>query len=153
MNKIIKIMAIAALFCAAVSCKKGPETSTAIVAEWHLVEMTGAEASALPEVYIDFKADYTLEIYQKVGTAGRFRRYDGTYSVADELVSGKYSDGEEWGCTYTASFEADGEILVMTADENGKGEVCKYEKASLDQKEKDSADVVTKADDSVVRFL
>ena len=41
----------------------------------------------------------------------------------------------------------------MTADEKGRGEVCRYEKASLDQKEKDDADVVTKADDSVVRFF
>ena len=101
MKKIIRIMIIAALFCAAVSCKKAPETSTAIVAEWHLVEMTGA--SALPEVYIDFKADYSFEIYQKVGE-GRFRRYDGTYAVAEDIVTGEYSDGEDWGCSYTASF-------------------------------------------------
>ena len=152
MKKIIRIMIIAALFCAAVSCKKAPETSTAIVAEWHLVEMTGAGTSALPEVYIDFKADYSFEIYQKVGE-GRFRRYDGTYAVAEDIVTGEYSDGEDWGCSYTASFEADGEVLAMTADEKGRGEVCRYEKASLDQKEKDEADVVTKADDSVVRFF
>jgi hypothetical protein len=114
--------------------------------------MTGAGTSALPEVYIDFKADYSFEIYQKVGE-GRFRRYDGTYAVAEDIVTGEYSDGEDWGCSYTASFEADGEVLVLTADEKGRGEVCRYEKASLDQKEKDEADVVTKADDSVVRFF
>lgn len=149
MKKIIKIMVIAALLCAAVSCNKAPETSTAIVAEWHLVEVTGMDASALPEVYIDFKADYTFEIYQKVGE-GRFRRYDGTYAVAEDMVTGKYSDGEDWGSGYVAAF--DGDFMTLTAD-NGSGEVCKYEKASLDQKEKDSADVVTKADDSAVRFL
>ena len=159
MKKIIRIMIIAALFCAAVSCKKAPETSTAIVAEWHLVEMTGA--SALPEVYIDFKADYSFEIYQKVGDVLRYRRYDGTYAVEGELVKGEYSDGEDWGCTYKASFEADGAILVLTALETDKsgnvvseGEVCKYTKASLDQKEKDAADVVTRSgEETSRRFL
>lgn len=151
MKKIIRIMILAAALCAAVSCKKAPETSTAIVAEWHLVEMTGVEASSLPQVYIDFKADFTFELYQKVGQ-GRFRKYDGTYAVAEETVTGKYDDGENWGSGYTASFEADGEILVMTAD-NGSGEICKYEKASLDQAEKDKAEVVTRSADSVERFL
>lgn len=149
MKNIFKIMVIAALFCAAVSCKKAPETSTAIVAEWHLVEVAGMETSAVPQVYIDFKADYTFEMYQKLGE-GRYRRYDGTYAVAEDMVTGKYSDGEKWGSGYTAAF--DGDYMTLTAD-NGSGEVCKYEKASLDQSEKDKADVVTKSEDSVERFL
>ena len=151
MKNIIRIMILAAALCAAASCKKAPETSTAIVAEWHLVEMTGVEHSALPQVYIEFKADYSFELYQKVGQ-GRFRKYDGTYAVAETIVTGKYNDGEDWGSGYVASFEGDGEILVMTA-ENGSGEVCKYEKSSLDQAEKDKAYVMTKSADSVERFL
>ena len=149
MNKIKYILiALAAVFFAA-SCEKAPQTSTAIVAEWHLIEMTGAQPSDLPSVYIDFKADLTFEIYQKVGE-GRYRRYDGTYVVTENVVTGKYSDGEDWGSGYTAAFEE--EILVLTAD-NGSGEVCRYEKASLDPAEKDKADVVTKADESHSRFL
>ena len=80
----------------------------------------------------------------------RYRRYDGTYAVAEDMVTGKYSDGEKWGSGYTAAF--DGDYMTLTAD-NGSGEVCKYEKASLDQSEKDKADVVTKSEDSVERFL
>ena len=149
MNKIIKIfLAASILLCAAASCNKEPDTSAAIVAEWHLIEMTGVDASDLPQVYVDFKADMTFEIYQKIGE-GRFRKYDGTYAVAESLVTGVYSDEEEWGCGYEAAF--DGDFMTLTAD-NGSGEVCKYEKASLDQKEKDSADVVTKSV-SEKRFL
>ena len=151
MKKIIRIMILTAALCAAVSCKKAPETSTAIVAEWHLIEMTGVETSALPQIYIDFKADYTFELYQKVGQ-GRFRKYDGIYAIAETVVTGKYDDGEDWGSGYEASFEAEGEILVMTAN-NGSGEVCKYEKASLAQAEKDDAYVMTKSSDTVERFL
>lgn len=149
MNKIKYLLIAFVAVCLASSCEKAPEASTAIVAEWHLIEMTGAQPSDLPSVYIDFKADLTFEIYQKVGE-GRYRRYDGTYVVTENVVTGKYSDGEDWGSGYTASFED--EILVLTAD-NGSGEACRYEKASLDQAEKDKADVVTKADDSHPRFL
>lgn len=149
MKKIINILLVAALICAAGSCKKAPDTTTAIVAEWHLVEMTGVDPAGLPQVYIDFKADFTFEMYQKVGE-GRFRRYDGTYAVAETHVTGKYSDGEDWGSGYTAAFEEG--HMTLTAD-NGSGEVCRYEKASLDQSEKDSADVVTKADTAQERFL
>ena len=95
------------------------------------------------------------------GDVLRYRRYDGTYAVEGELVKGEYSDGEDWGCTYKASFEADGAILVLTALETDKsgnvvseGEVCKYTKASLDQKEKDAADVVTRSgEETSRRFL
>lgn len=142
------MIALAALFFAA-SCDKTPETSTAIVAEWHLIEMTGVSASDLPSVFIDFKADMTFQIYQKIGE-GRYRRYDGTYLVTENLVTGEYSDKESWGSGYTASFE--GDILVLAAD-NGSGEVCKYEKASLDPSEKEDADVVTKASETLKRFL
>ena len=154
MNRIIKILIASVLICLAASCDKAPETDIAIVAEWHLIEMTGMDAASLPQVYIDFKADKTFEMYQKVGE-GRFRKYDGTYLVTESLVTGEYSDGESWGSGYTVSFEGDDDILVLTAD-NGSGEVCRYEKASLDpldQSEKDNADVVTKAALSEGRFL
>lgn len=149
MKRIKYILIALAAVCFAASCEKAPETSTAIVAEWHLIEMTDVPASDLPSVYIEFNADLTFEIYQKVGE-GRYRRYDGTYVVTENIVTGEYSDGEDWGSGYTAAFED--EILVLTAD-NGSGEVCRYEKASLDQAEKDKADVVTKADESHSRFL
>lgn len=150
MNKIkYLLIALAVVFLS--SCVKGSDTVTAIVAEWHLVEMTGVQADDLPSVYIDFKADLTFEIYQKVGE-GRYRRYDGTYVVTEDVVTGKYSDGEDWGSGYAVSFDGDDEILVLTAD-NGSGEVCKYEKLSLDQAEKEKADVVTKAHESLPRFL
>lgn len=154
-NILVTLLSVVALVA---SCEKAPAVSEGIVAEWQLTEMTGYAAADLPEVYVDFKADLTFEIYQKVGDVLRYRRYDGTYAVEGELVKGEYSDGEDWGCTYKASFEADGAILVLTALETDKsgnvvseGEVCKYTKASLDQKEKDAADVVTKSSEEASR--
>ena len=131
-----------------------------IVGEWQLTEMTGYEASAIPSVYMDFTAEKTFDIYQKVGSVSRFRKYSGTYSVAGSIVTGVYNDGEKWGSAYRVSLEADGEVLVMTAvtlDAAGavtaEGEVTKYAKASLAQSEKDAADIMTKSTDSFVYFL
>ena len=122
--------------------------------------MTGYEAENLPQVYIEFTADKNFVIYQKVGDVPRFRKYDGTYTIAGSILTGEYSDKEKWGSAYKASIEADGEVLVLTAvtldKETGavtaEGEVCRYVKASLSQEEKDAADVITKAE-TAVRFL
>ena len=154
-------MAIALLLGLATSCKKAPKIDAGIVAEWQLTEMTGYEASALPDVYIEFTAEKNFVIYQKVGDVSRYRKYSGTYALSGSTLSGEYSDGKSWGSSYRASLEADGEVLVMTALEMDKqgnvlseGEVCKYVKASLSQKEKDAADVVTKSVEEILyRFL
>lgn len=159
MKRFVNIFVAAALVLGlAASCEKAPSLTEGIVAEWQLTEMTDYEASALPSIYIEFTADLNFVIYQKVGDVPRYRKYNGTYSVDGTVINGKYSDGEDWGSSYRAAFEADGDILVMTAfttEKDGtvtEGEILKYVKASLSQEEKDAADVVTKSEDSV-RFL
>ena len=143
------------------SCEAAPKVEEGIVAEWQLTEMTGYESSDIPSVYIDFRADLSFDIFQKVGQVQRYRRYAGTYVVDGSTLSGVYLDGKKWGSTYRVSFEADGGVLVLTALETDKegnvlseGEVCKYVKASLPQAEKDAADVITKSDaETEFRFL
>lgn len=162
MKRLINIlMAAAVLVGIASSCEKSPKVAEGIVGEWKLLEMTGYEADKLPKVHIEFNADLTFTIYQKVGDIPRYRQYQGQYLVTESVLSGEYADGEKWGSSYRAAFEADGEILVLTAlemDKSGnvlsEGEVCIYTKASLSQEEKDAADVVTRsAGDISVRFL
>ena len=159
MKKISYIFTALILTLVSVSCKKdkGPDIATGIVAEWHLVGMTGYEASQLPSVYVEFKADKSFDMYQKVGDVQRYSRYTGTYTVTGNSMNGEYSDGIKWGgdkrngITYKVSF--DGAVLCLAAD-NGSGEVCRYEKASLPQGEKDAADMKTKSSSmSEERFL
>ena len=162
MNRFLNILISAALLIGlASSCgEKAPALDSGIVAQWQLSEMTGYEAENLPQVYIEFTADKNFVIYQKVGDVPRFRKYDGTYTIAGSILTGEYSDKEKWGSAYKASIEADGEVLVLTAvtldKETGaviaEGEICRYVKASLSQEEKDAADVITKAE-TAVRFL
>lgn len=160
MKRIVNIFIAALLVSFATSCEKEAKVGKGLVAEWKLVEMTGYEASELPEVYIEFTSADEFVIYQKVGDVARFRKYNGSYTVDRSVVTGVYSDGKKWGADYRASLENGGDVLVMTAlvkdkqgNVTGDGEVCKYVKASLPQDEKDAADVATKSDDELVRFL
>ena len=140
-------VAFAFVSCGGDSGEDGPVVSEAIVAEWHLISVSGI--SSVPQVYVNFAKDMSFELYQKIGE-GRYRKYEGTYSVAGSTVSGKYSDGEKWGSDYAASFE--GEKLVLTA-QNGSEEVCTYEKKALSESDKADAILVTKSVEDGPRFL
>lgn len=149
MKTISKIILALSVFAAAVSCNKikGPVVAESIVAEWHLVSVSGQ--SSAPEVYVNFAQDLSFELYQKIGE-GRYRKYTGSYTVTESIVSGTYSDGEKWGSDYEASF--DGENLILTA-QNGSTEVCTYEKKALPDTDKAGAVLVTKSVEDGPRFL
>lgn len=151
-NKILMLLCVAflSISCGSKKGADGPQVSSSIIAEWHLVSVSGIASSAVPQVYISFAADGTFEMYQKVGSVMRYRKYDGTYTVSGNVVAGKYKDGETWGSDYAVSF--DGELLVMTA-KNGSEEVCKYEKKALSPSDKANAEVVTKSEEDSRRFL
>ena len=150
MKTIFRLILALSVLAAAVSCGEkdnGPAVSEKIVAEWHLLGVSGM--TSVPQVYVNFSQDLSFELYQKIGE-GRYRKYDGTYSVTGALVSGKYSDGEKWGSDYQASF--DGEKLLLTA-QNGSEEVCTYEKKALSETDKANAILVTKSLEDGPRFL
>ena len=149
MKTISKVILSLSILLAAVSCEriKGPVVAEAIVADWHLLSVSGM--SSAPDVYVSFAQDLSFELYQKIGE-GRYRKYTGTYVVTESLVSGTYSDGEKWGSDYEASF--DGENLVLTA-QNGSAEVCTYEKKALPDTDKAGAVLVTKSEEDGPRFL
>lgn len=151
MKNILKLLMVLSVVLGSVSCggsgDEGPQVSEKIVAEWHLVSMSGV--SSVPQVYVNFAQDMSFELYQKVGE-GRYRRYDGTYTVTGSVVSGSYSDKKKWGSDYDASF--DGEKLVLTA-KNGSAEVCTYEKKALSDTDKANAILMTKSVEDGPRFL
>ena len=153
MKKISQILFVFTIVLFASACggskDKGPDVATEIVAEWHLVSMSGLSDSAVPQVYVEFASDMWFELYQKVGD-GRYRKYEGYYTLSGSTVTGQYMDGKKWGSDYKVSFE-DGK-LVMTA-QNGSAEVCKYEKKALSDTDKASAILMTKSVEDGPRFL
>ena len=155
MKNIYKILMLVCVAFISLSCggKKGsdgPQVAGQMVAEWHLVSVSGLSTSAVPQVYINFASDMKFEMYQKVGDVMRYRKYVGTYKVSGNVVTGTYSDGEDWGSEYAVSF--DNELMVMTA-QNGSAEVCRYEKKALSASDKANAEVVTKSEEDSRRFL
>ena len=148
MKKIINraFVALAAVVLLMGCQSEGQKALSQIVGEWHY---SGVEEGVQEDIWIAFSQDMTFELYQKVGE-GRYRRYDGTYTVTGSVVSGSYSDKKKWGSDYDASF--DGEKLVLTA-KNGSAEVCTYEKKALSDTDKADAILMTKSVEDGPRFL
>ena len=98
MKNLYRIILAISVLTLSVSCGKkgdeGPVVSDKIVAEWHLLSVSGM--SSVPQVYVEFAKDLSFELYQKIGE-GRYRKYEGTYTVAGDVVSGTYADGVKWG--------------------------------------------------------
>lgn len=103
MRKMIcKAAALVALSLAALSCGKSNKDNETkalnVTGSWVLsrIETKAPAVGDVPvEIYIDF-AESSFTLYQKLGE-GRFTLFKGTYTVTGTVLSGKYSDGKEWG--------------------------------------------------------
>ena len=124
--------------CAAlafVGCGKENDTpkvdnATKVVGEWHC-----APEGYDVDVYVAFDAAGTFDEYQRLGE-GRYRHYEGTWSVEKNVLSGVYVDGTEWGSTYTLSFN--GDTMTLTAN-NESAEAIVYTKTEIPAEVKDEA--------------
>ena len=65
---------------------------------------------------MDLKADNTFDLWQKLGE-GRHRKYSGTWTLTETTLTGKYSDGKEWGSAYEVSLDEGN--LIMTETKTG----------------------------------
>ena len=103
-----------------VSCKEEQPKVLDITGQWELADIVDTKSvqigSETVEIYIDFKADNTFELWQKLGE-GRHRKHEGTWTLTESVLTGKYSDGKAWGASYEVSIE-DG-TLVMSEQKAG----------------------------------
>lgn len=106
MKRIIILFATALLVLA--SCGKAGESSVA--GSWQLASSSVALEEGY-DVYVYF-GDGSFELYQKFGSE-RYYSYKGSYSVADGVLSGRYSDGSAWASFYKVSRK--GDQLTLTA--------------------------------------
>ena len=115
-----------------------PEVTLAdlICREWH--------STSLPvdaDIYIDLKNDFKFELYQQIGE-GAYRLYRGTWNVEEDILMGKYNDGESWAASYTVAI--DGNKMTLTS-KNDAAEVSKYEAKSIPENVKSGCEVVVKS--------
>lgn len=93
------------------SCGNGSKETqpVSVAGQWELIDIMETKAAQIGsekiEVYIEFKADKTFNLWQKLG-AGRHRKYTGTWEQTANTVTGKYSDGKAWGAVYEVSMES-----------------------------------------------
>ena len=102
------------MLLALVGCEsnKGNKGSN-VAGEWQLVQWN----DATPEfnVYIDFNADGTFEMYQQVWSFD-YEYFAGNYTIADDIVTGTYTDGSNWLCGY--KFLCEGDSLTLYSQED-----------------------------------
>lgn len=85
-----------------------------ITGQWELIDIETKAVQigeAEIEVYIEFNKDNTFNLWQMIG-AGRFEKMTGTWTLNQNVLSGKYSDGKAWGANYEVGIESGN--LVMT---------------------------------------
>ena len=105
--------------------------------EWHstVMPLDGAD------IYLSFGEDNTFELYQKI-VEGAYRLYRGTWNLEEDMLTGKYNDGEDWAAAYQISI--DGETLTMTS-KNDAAEVSVYVKAEIPANVKDGSETIVKS--------
>ena len=151
--KYIKILTLCAALSVLAACDKSGAPDVVvnlaeIYGEWKLETWYGqsAEKGSVPaEVYLSFAKGGFFDLYQKLGSAGHYTAFSGTFGVgSDGLLYGNYSDRKPWGANYSFSVEDD-RLTLENPDAAEQG-VCVYVRTTIqDSVKKDAEDYGTKS--------
>ncbi len=145
MKKIMhKILLFAAAVFAFAACTD-PEADKLemVVGEWHY---TTTESGVEIDVYLGLSADYTFELYQKIGEGPHYL-YTGKYQFDGKVLTGVYADYAPWANDYQIT--RTGNTMVMTSVSNPDYSLT-YKKESIPESVKTHYMPVTKADAKTV---
>lgn len=137
MKRILLIIS-AILLLASCGRDKGKEKTTAdyLYGEWHSTSI-----SVNGDVYLSFTDDMKFEMFQKVGE-GAYRLYRGTWNVEEDVLTGKYNDGEDWAAAYRIT--VDDKSLTMTSM-NDAAEESTYTRTEIPENVRNCSDTVVKS--------
>ena len=143
MRKTIYIVLAALGLCLFAGCgssdkEKVSPTAKQLVGEWQLKTWTGETPQDF-DIYLSFGADNTFEIYQRLAEV-KYQKFTGSYQVQNDVLSGKYSGGKNFGSTYDISFNESGSTLTLTSATNVT-EVSVYERSTIPNSVKEGAAV------------
>lgn len=133
MKKVLYILAAALLV---VACGKDKPIEKGICDQWHSTSL-----SADTDIYLSLTKDNKFELYQQIGD-GRHRLYRGTYNFENDILTGKYNDGEDWAYSYQVVLAGD-TMTLTTLDESAQESVFKRE--SIPAEIKDGSIVIVKS--------
>ena len=137
MKRILLIIS-AVMLLASCGRDKGKEKTTAdyLYGEWHSTSI-----SVSGDVYLGFTDDMKFEMFQKVGE-GAYRLYRGTWKIEEDVLTGKYNDGEDWAAAYRIT--VDDRSLTMTSI-NDAAENSTYTKAEIPESVRNGSETIVKS--------
>ncbi|MBR5104276.1 MAG: lipocalin family protein [Bacteroidales bacterium] len=100
--------------------------------EWH-----STTVSLDADIYISFADNGTFELYQKI-VEGAYRLYRGTWNLEEDLLTGKYNDGEDWAAAYKVTIVNN--VLTLTSY-NDTAEESVFEKAKIPSEIKETCEI------------
>ena len=133
MKKILYIAIFALAAFAGCQKDKQPSLADKISGEWR-----GSELTVEAAIYISFASDGTFELYQKLETEG-FEVRRGKWTLAGDVLSGIYNDGEAWAATYKVTITDSTLTMTDTAETNI------YQKTEIPAEIKKNSTVVVKS--------
>lgn len=137
MKRILYIISVLLLLTACDGKNGGKKSlEEKLYGEWQSTSL-----SVSGEVYLDFNEDKSFEMYQKIGE-GAFRLYRGTWNIEENILTGKYNDGEDWAASYDIAIEDNS--LTMTS-KNDAAEVSKYASCTIPEEVKTGCEIVVKS--------
>lgn len=140
MKKILYFISALMLMVSCGGDKDGQHTGLTLeqklCTEWHSTTL-----SLDADIYISFAENNTFELYQQI-VEGAYRLYRGTWNLEEDILTGKYNDGEDWAAAYQISIE--GETLTMTS-KNDAAEVSAYQKAEIPATVKETSETIVKS--------
>lgn len=147
MKRILYIIAAALMVISCGDKKNGGNTTELtleqkLYGEWHSTKL-----AIDADIYISFMENGRFEMYQQIGE-GAHRVFRGTWNLEDDLLSGKYNDGEEWAAAYRISVED--KTLTMTSA-NDAAEVSRFAQMQIPADVKEGSVIVVKSEEPAER--
>ena len=146
MKRIIYMLAAALLIMSCGDNGTGNGGSTElpleqkIIGEWHSTAL-----SIEADIYLKFTEDKTFELYQKIGDGGH-RLYRGSWNLEDNLLTGKYNDGEDWAASYLVTMH-DKFLTLVSNNDAVEESVFAKEEIPAEVKETCEVEVKSSVDD------
>ena len=133
MKKLLYIIATTLLM---VACGKETPAEKGIHGQWKSTSL-----SAEGEIYLSLTEDNNFELYQQIGE-GRHRLYRGVYNFENDILSGKYNDGEDWAYSYQVVL-SDDTMTLTTLDESAQTSV--FQRTTIPAEVQEGSIVVVKS--------
>ena len=155
MRKTIYIVLAALGLCLFAGCGSSDKEKVSplvkqLAGEWQLKTWNG-EAPRDFDAYVSFGADRSFEIYQRLSEV-KCQKFTGSYQVQNDVLSGKYSGGKNFGSTYDISFNESGSTLTLTSA-TGVAETGVYVRAAIPDGVKNGAAVMKSSRTVPIRLL